>query len=351
MNKFIRIGVDLGKNYFQVHALGSEDGEPRTRKLSRQAMRKFFSGIEPCLIGMEACASSHYWARELKAMGHDVRLIAPIYVKPYVKRGKNDAADAAAICEAMSRPAMRFVPVKSAENQAVLTLHKTRELLIKQRTMSVNALRGHLSEFGLIVAKGIGRVDALLALAEVDATLPSAARRAAKVLAEQIGGLDKSLHDLEAEIAAAHAASETSRLLVEVPGIGNSPQSLTAIASLIATAIVAHMPDPGVFERGRDFSAWLGLVPRQNSSGGKQSLGAITKKGNRYIRKLLVLAATSLLHGVGKRKGALRDWIVALLARKPARLVTVALANKLARIVFAMMKTGEAFRAGTFAKA
>jgi transposase len=163
-------------------------------------MRKFFSGIEPCLIGMEACASSHYWARELKAMGHDVRLIAPIYVKPYVKRGKNDAADAAAICEAMSRPAMRFVPVKSAENQAVLTLHKTRELLIKQRTMSVNALRGHLSEFGLIVAKGIGRVDALLALAEVDATLPSAARRAAKVLAEQIGGLDKSLHDLEAEM-------------------------------------------------------------------------------------------------------------------------------------------------------
>lgn len=341
MKKFIRIGVDLGKNCFQVHALESEDGRARTRKLSRQAMRKFFSGIEPCVAGMEACASSHYWARELTAMGHEVRLIPPIYVKPYVKRGKNDAADAAAICEAMSRPGMRFVPVKSAESQAALMVHKTRELLIKQRTMSVNALRSHLAEFGIIAAKGIGRIGELIELAEEDAALPGAARRAAKVLAEQIAGLDKSLDDIEAEIAAAHGASEMSRLLIEAPGIGK----------LIAAAIVAHMPDPGVFKRGRDFAAWLGLVPRQNSTGGKPALGAITKKGNRYIRKLLVLAATSLLHGVAKRKGALRDWIVALLARKPARLVTVALANKLARIVFAMMKTGERFRAEMFAKA
>ncbi len=252
MKKFIRIGVDLGKNYFQVHALTSEDGQPRTRKLSRQAMGKFFSEIEPCLVGMEACASSHYWARELLAMGHDVRLIPPIYVKPYVKRGKNDAADAEAICEAMSRPGMRFVPVKSAESQATLMLHKTRELVVKQRTMSINALRSHLLEFGIVIAKGIGRVDELLDVAEQDATLPNAARAAAKVLAGQIAGLEKALDELEAEIAAAHEASEMSRLLIEVPGIGK----------LIATAIVANLPDPSVFKKGRDFAAWLGLTPR-----------------------------------------------------------------------------------------
>ena len=341
MERFIRIGVDLGKNYFQLHALESEDGQAKTRKLSRRAMPKFFSGIEPCLIGMEACASSHYWARELMALGHDVRLIPPIYVKPYVKRGKNDAADAAAICEALSRPGMRFVPVKSAENQAALMLHKTRELLIKQRTMSINALRGHLAEFGRIAAKGIGRIGELAEAAEKDVALPSAARKAAKVLARQIEEIDRELTALEAEIAAIHAASATSRLLAEVPGIGK----------LTATAIAAHMPCPHAFQRGRDFSAWLGLTPRQNSSGGKPVLGAITKAGNRYLRRLLVLAATSLLHGLGKRKGALRDWIAGLLARKPARLVTVALANKLARIVFAMLKTGESFRAQMFAKA
>jgi transposase len=340
MKKFIRIGIDLGKRYFQVHALTSEDGQTKTRKLSRQAMRKFFSGIEPCSVGMEACASSHYWARELLAMGHDVRLIPPIYVKPYAKRGKNDAIDAEAICEAMSRPGMRFVPVKSAETQAALMLHKTRELLIKQRTMSVNALRSHLAEFGIIAAKGIGRVDELVELAEKDVTLPDVARGAVNVLAGQIEDLDRSLNDLEEKIATAHKESETSRLLVEVPGIGK----------LIATAVVANMPDPSVFKKGRDFAAWLGLTPRQNSSGGKQTLGAITKQGNRYLRKLLVLGATSLLHAVGKRKGALRDWIAGLLAKKPARLVTVALANKLARIVFTMMKTGESFRAETFAK-
>jgi len=207
--------------------------------------------------------------------------------------------------------------------------------------MSINALRGDLAEFGLIAAKGIGRTDALLARAEGDATLPSAARGAVKVLAEQIGALDKSLHALEAEIAAAHEASAMSHLLIEVPGIGR----------LLASAIVANMPDPGVFKRGRDFAAPLGLVPRQNSSGGKPTLGAIPKKGSRSLRKPRVRAATSLLHGLCKRKGALRDFIAGLLARKPARRVTVALANKLARIVFAMMKTGKSFRAEMFARA
>ena len=341
MNQFIRVGVDLAKNYFQVHALTSEREGAVTRRLKRSKMREFFSQIEPCRIGMEACGSAHYWARELKAMGHEALLMPPAYTKPYVKRGKNDAVDAEAICEAVSRPGMRFVPVKSAEQQATLMLHTTRELLIKQRTMNVNALRSHLAEFGIVVAKGIGRVDELLELAEEDATLPNAARAAVKVLAQILEELGKSLNNLEIEIANAHARSDMSRLLIEVPGVGK----------LIATAVVASMPDPSVFKSGRDFAAWLGLTPRQNSSGGKQTLGAITKRGNRYIRTLLVLAATSLLNVVGKRKGALRDWIAALLAKKPARLVTVALANKLARILWAMMKTGESFRKEIFARA
>lgn len=341
MEKFIRIGVDLAKNYFQIHALTVEGDLAVKRKLSRSKVHEFFSRVEPCRIGMEACGSAHYWARELKAMGHDVLLIPPSYTKPYVKRGKNDAVDAEAICEAMSRPGMRFTPIKSAEQQAVLMLHKTRELLIKQQTMSVNALRGHLAEFGLIVAKGVGRVGELLALAENNTTLPDPAKAAVKVLAEILEGIEKAVDNLENKIAEAHAQNETSRLLEGVPGVGK----------LIASVITATAPDPSVFESGRDFAAWLGLTPRQNSSGGKQTLGGITKQGNRHIRKLLVLSATSLLRRVGKRKGALADWIVELLAKKPARLVTVALANKLARIIWAMMKTGECFRSGVFAKA
>ena len=220
MKKFIRIGVDLAKNYFQIHALVSEGGPAVTRKLRRSKMHEFFSQIEPCLIGMEACGSAHYWARELKAMGHEVLLMPPAYTKPYVKRGKNDAVDADACCEAMSRFGMRFVPIKSAEQQATLMLHKTRELLVKQRTMSVNALRSHLSEFGIIAAKGIGRVDELLELAESDATLPNAARAGVKVLSQALEGLDKAIDDLEDEITSAHAQNEMTRLLYKVPGIG-----------------------------------------------------------------------------------------------------------------------------------
>lgn len=341
MAEFIRIGVDLAKNYFQIHALSSEGAPALKRKVTRGKMREFFLQIAPCRVGMEACGSAHYWARELKAMGHDVLLMPPAYTKPYVKRGKNDAVDAEAICEAVSRPGMRFVPIKSADQQATLMLHKTRDLLVKQRTMSVNAVRSHLAEFGIVVAKGIGRVDELLDLAEGDATLPNATVMAVKVLRRQIEALEKGLQDLEKEITKAHARSEMSRSLSEIPGIGK----------LVASVIAASVPDPSVFKSGRDFAAWLGLTPRQNSSGGKQTLGAITKAGNRYIRKLLVLGATSLLSVVGKRKGGLRDWIVGLLAKKPARLVTVALANKLARIVWAMMKNGECFRTEIFARA
>jgi len=341
VEKFIRIGVDLAKNYFQVHALASESSPAVKRKLARSKMHRFFSQIEPSFIGMEACGSAHYSARELKAMGHDVLLMPPSYIKPYVKRGKNDAVDAEAICEAMSRPGMRFVLIKSVEQQATLMLHKTRELLVKQRTMSVNALRSHLSEFGIIIAKGIGRIDELLKLAEVDTTLSDAAKTAVKALAASLEGIEKAIGDREGQIADAHARSDMNRLLARVPGVGK----------LIASVITASTPDPSVFRSGRDFAAWLGLTPRQNSSGGKQTLGGISKQGNRHIRKLLVLSATSLLRSVSKRKGALAGWLSALLAKKPARRVTVALANKLARIIWAIMRTGAIFRAEIFAKA
>jgi transposase len=339
MDEFIRVGVDLGKGYFQIHALSGAAAV--SRKLSRPKVRTFFARLAPCRIGMEACGSAHYWARELAAMGHEVVLMPPAYIKPYVKRSKNDALDAAAICEAMSRPDMRFVPIKSADQQAVLMLHKTRELLVKQRTMSVNALRGHLSEFGLVVAKGISRVGELLELADSDGTLPQEAREMGKLLASHLEGLDRSIDAAEKRIAAANRRSPTGQLLDRVPGVG----------PLIASVIAASVPDPGAFKSGRDFAAWLGLTPKQNSSGGKAKLGAITKQGNRYIRKMLVVGCTSALRVAGKRKGALADWIAALRARKPERLVAVALANKLARICWAIMTTGEDFRQEMFARA
>lgn len=341
MKKFIRTAIDLGKNYFQVHGLESEGGLSVSRKLKRSKVHEFCSQIEPCRVGMEACGSAHYWARELMAMGHEVVLIPPAYIKPYVKRGKNDAVDAAAICEAMSRPGMRFVPVKSADQQAVLMLHKTRELLVKQRTMSVNALRGHLAEFGIVAARGIGRIDELLALAQADAALPQIAKSAVTALAQHLEGLDRSIETVEEDIVKAHRQNPTSRLLDEIPGIG----------TLIASVTAASVPDTGAFKSGRDFAAWLGLTPRQNSTGGKEKLGAITKQGNRYIRKMLVTGATSVLRVAAKRKGALADWINALRARKPERVVAVALANKLARICWAIMTTGEGFRTDTYVKA
>ena len=267
-------------------------------------------------------------------MGHEVVLIAPIYVKPYLKRGKNDANDAAAICEAMSRPEMRFVPVKSADQQAVLMLHKTRELMVKQRTMAVNALRGHLSEFGLIAAKGIHRIKDLFALAEADECLPAPAREATTILAAEIRGFDARIDELEAKIAKASASNPMTRHLDEIPAFG----------PLIASAVVAFHPEPRVFRSGGDFAASLGLTPGQHSSGGKERLGGITKKGNRYLRKMLVVGCTSVLRVAHKYKGALAEWIVAMRARKPERVVAVALANKLARIAWSMMSTGEGFR-------
>lgn len=323
MKEFIRIGIDLGKRWFHLHAVTDDRGVAVRRKLGRSQFLRYFSGVAPCLIGMEACGSAHYWARALSAMGHDVKLMPPVYVKPYVKRGKNAAADAEAICEAVTRPGMRFVAIKSAEQQAELMLHKTRDLLIKQRTMSVNALRGHLAEFGLVVARGVGHFDDLLTLATM------------------VEAQTRLIDEIDAKITDICAKSERCRLVDGVPGIG----------AQTASAIVATMPDHNAFATGRDFAAWLGLTPRQNSTGGKPTLGAITKRGNTYVRRLLVLGATSLLRQVKRRKGALADWINALRARKPARLVTLALANKMARIVWAMLKTGEVFRADRFARA
>ena len=341
MREFIRIGVDLAKSVFQVHGIEREDGSSFQRKLSRAKFREFFSRLTPCRVGMEACGSAHYWARVLRAMGHEVVLIAPAYAKPYVKRGKNDAADAAAICEAMSRPEMRFVPVKSADQQAVLMLHKTRDLLVKQRTMSVNALRGHLQEFGLIAAKGIHRVQELVALALADEGLPEEAKQAAALLAWQSEQLNMKIDGLEKTIAAASAKHPMSRLLQEIPAIG----------PLIASAMAASLPDPSVFKAGRDFAASLGLTPSQHSSGGKERLGAITKKGNRYLRKMLVVGCTSVLRVAHKYKGALAEWIVAMKAKKPERVAAVALANKLARICWAILSTGERFREELYTRA
>ena len=340
MKTFIRIGVDLAKNVFQLHGIEREDGSPFQRKLTRVKFREFFSRLTPCRVGMEACGSAHYWARVLGAMGHEVVLIAPAYTKPYVKRGKNDAADAAAICEAMSRPNMRFVPVKSEDQQATLMAHKTRELLIKQRTMSVNALRGHLAEFGVIAAKGIGHVEELVERAAA-ADLPAMVRATLEVLVGQLRSLEAAIDQLERAIVVAHRRDPVSRLAAGVPGVG----------ALAASAIRASAPDPHIFKSGRDFAAWIGSTPKQNSTGGKAKLGSITKQGNRYIRRLLVLGAISLLRAAPKRKGALSDWLAALRARKPAKVVAVALANKLARIVWAVITTGEPFRGALYAKA
>jgi transposase len=341
MKKFIRIGLDLGKNYFQVHALEDESGKAMTRKLTRAKLLDFFRGIAPCRVGMEACGSAHYWARELAALGHEPVLMPPGYVKMYVKRNKSDAIDAAASCEAMSRPDMRYVPIKSADQQAVLMLHKTRELLIGQRTMSVNALRGHLAEFGLVVAQGVEHVDELRALAQEDARLPPIAKAAASRIGRHLDEIDASIKAIEGEIAKEHGQNQMSQLIDEIPAFG----------PLIASAVAASVPDPTLFRSGRDFAAWLGLTPRQDSTGGKTKLGPITKKGNPYIRKMLVVGARAVLHVAHKRKGALAEWILAMRANKKERVAVVALANKLARICWAVMNSGECFRSEIYAKA
>jgi transposase len=332
------IGVDLAKSVFQVHGVDAAGTVVLRRKLRRAQVLPFFAGLgQRCLVGLEACASAHHWGRELAALGHDVRLMPPAYTKPYVRRQKNDAADAAASCEAVSRPSMRFVPVKTREAQAVLTLHRTRALLVRQRTMLANALRAHLSEFGHVAAQGQAGLTSLITLIEkrfAETGVPTAAEPALLSLARQIGLMNREIAALERAIRAAHAKNEASRRLASIPGIG----------PLVASAILATVPDAGQFRCGREFSAWLGLVPRQNSSGGKQRLGAISKKGDRYLRSLLVVGATSLLRRRGALSAEHRAWLEGLLARKSARLASVALANKLARIAWALLAKGGVYR-------
>jgi transposase len=333
------IGLDLAKNVMQIHGIDANGIAVLRKKLRRADVIRFFAALSPCLVGMEACATAHHWAREVTKLGHTVKLIPPTYVKPYVRRGKNDAIDAEAICEAVSRPGMRFVPVKSREQQAVLMLHRTRALLVRQRTMIINALRGHFAEFGFVVAKGIGQVPELIAKVFSDnpqaASIPTIARTAIAPLVVQIDELTKQIKQIEKQLLVWHKTSDASRRLASIPSIG----------LITATALAATVIDPSHFKSGRQFAAWLGLTPRQNSSGGKNRLGSISKMGDRYLRTLLIIGATSIIRYARSDASAGASWANGLLAKKPARLVSVALANKTARIAWAVLARGEVYRA------
>ena len=337
MSEIITIGLDIAKSVFQVHGVDAADAPVLRRQLRRAELLKVFERLPGCLVGIEACGAGHHWARQLIALGHEVRLLAPVDVKPYVKRGrKNDAADAAAICEAVSRPQMRFVPVKSAEAQAVLVLHRARDLLVRQRTMLICAFRSHLAEFGIVAGCGKGgfaRLRESLALAEGEAP-PAPALAGLRLIAAQIDDASDKIAELDREIVTRHRADEASRRLATIPGVG----------PIIASVIAAAVPDAGAFRSGRQFAAWLGLVPGQNSTGGKERLGRITKTGDRYIRRLLVVGATGLIRYKRTVIPGGIDWVAGLLAKKPVRLVTVALANKMARIAWAILRHGGVYR-------
>ena len=326
------IGLDLAKHVFQVHGVDEHGGVTEKRRLRRAQVLTYFAKMQPCLVGMEACATAHYWARELRCLGHDVRLIPPQYVKPYVRRGKNDAADAAAICEAVGRPSMRYVPIKTEEQQAVLVIHRARDLLVRQRTQLINAIRGHLAEFGLIQAQGVPNVKRLLDDMRENAAVPEDARAIIELLADQLAALDTKINQMESRIAACHKASAVSQRLSTIPGIG----------PIIATAIAATVADPTAFRGGREFAAWLGLTPLQKSTGGKQRLGRISRKGDQYIRRLLIIGAQTAL--LRSKAAKANPWIQNLLARCARLKVAVALANKMARIAWAVMAKGEPYR-------
>jgi transposase len=329
------IGLDIAKRVFQAHGVDARGRVAVRRRLQRSEVIAFFAGLPPCLVGIEACGTAHHWAREIAALGHEVRLMPASYVKPYVKRGKTDAADAEAICEAVTRPTMRFVPVKTAEQQSVLILHRTRDLLVGQRTALANALRGHMAEFGIIAPQGIGRVADLLAalLGEEHGAVPPLARQALRGLAAELAALQARIDEIEAAILGWHKESEASRRLTTIPGVG----------PITASAIVATVGDPSTFQSARHFAAWLGLVPKQSSSGGKQRQGGIAKGGDRYLRRLLVIGATAVIRHT--RAKPLATWLKGVLERRPTRVASVAGANKTARIVWALLTRGESYRA------
>lgn len=333
------IGLDLAKSIFQVHAIEASGNVVVKKALRRAQVLPFFGKLAPCLVGIEACGTSHYWARELSKLGHEVRLTPPAYVKPYVKRGKTDANDAEAICEAVTRPTMRFVAVKSEQQQAALALHRTRDLLVKQRTQLVNMIRGLLAEFGIEMARGLHHAINLAAQI-TDGAIPNVPELAGRIiagLAAQIGDLQLRLTTLEKELLAWHRSNEVSQRLATIPGVG----------LISATALAASVTDAGRFRSGRQFAASLGLTPLQNSSGGKERMGRISRMGDRYLRRLLVVGMTSLVRRARTAPSSVDPRIVAMLARKPARVVTVAAANRTARVAWSIMARGGVYRAPT----
>jgi transposase len=335
MAEIVTIGLDIAKSVFQVHGVDAAGQVVVRRQLRRSHVLKFFAGLAPCVVGVEACATSHYWSRQLQALGHDVKLMPPSYVKPYVKRQKNDMADAEAICEAVTRPTMRFVETKTPEQQSVLMLHRIRLMLVCQRTMLSNTIRAYMAEFGIVAPIGRRGLEELLAvLSDLDdERVPALARDCLVAVAEQLMLVKGKILDMDRRIAACHRSNDMSRRLAEIPGIG----------PLLATALVATVPDPRAFASARNFAAWIGLVPKQNSSGGKERLGGITKQGNRYLRSMLTVGALAVIR-YAERHGTKRPWIMKLLARRPTKVAAVALANKMARMAWAIMAKGERYR-------
>jgi transposase len=335
------IGLDIAKNVFQVHGIDADEKVVVRKQLRRSQVMAFFAALPPCLIGMEACATAHHWARELTKLGHEVRLMPAKDVKAYVKRGKNDAADAEAICEAVRRPTMRFVRIKSAEQQGQVMQHRTRDVLIRQRTQIINALRAHLAELGIVAAQGDKGVKELLAIVadKEDTRLPIDARASVIVLAAQLEAVQTLIGSIEKRIKMQHRSNEASQRVETIPGIG----------VLGASAITATAVDPTVFRSGRDFAAWIGLVPRQDSTGGKQKLGPISKQGDRYLRRILIVGAISVLRRARENPGKF-PWLTQLLARRPFKVVAVALANKMARMAWALLAHGGTYRAPELAE-
>ncbi len=336
MDEISTIGLDIAKSVFQVHGIDGQGEVVVRRQLRRRQVLPFFKKLGRCLVGIEACATSHHWAREIAKLGHEVKLMPPRYVKPYVKRNKNDAADAEAICEAVMRPNMRFVAVKTPEQQSVLMLHRTRQLFVRQRTTLINAIRAHLAEFGIVAGLGRNGVEKLLGLIAKgeDERVPPAARECLMALAAQLAMVKRQILEADRRVLAWHRTSKTSKRLEAIPGVG----------PLIATALVASVPDPHIFRSGRDLSAWIGLVPKQNSTGGKERLGNISKAGNRYLRSLLVVGALSVIRRAQQLGYTRHPWLVKLMERRSVKIAAIALANKIARIAWAMMARNESYR-------
>jgi transposase len=336
MRVITTIGLDIAKSVFQVHGIDGEGNVLVRRQLKRRYVLTFFQKLAPCLVGIEACASSHHWSRELQALGHTVRLMPPAYVKPYVKRQKNDATDAEAICEAVSRATMRFVETKTPEQQGCLMLHRTRHLFIRQQTAVINAIRAHLAEFGIVAPVGRNGVEELLhVVADADdKRLPEVARACLAALGCQLRTLKAQILNFDRMITAWHRSDEVSKRLDELAGVGPT----------LATALVASIADPKAFRSGRDFSAWIGLVPKQSSSGGKQKLGGISKQGDRYLRSLFTAGALAVIRYAKIHGTKHRPWLTALLARRPTKVAAIALANKIARMAWAMMARGERYK-------